>query len=191
MNRQMTLSPNGPPLPEDAIFTDHASAMPIGAQFTAAAQTKSAAALVSFLALCFAAAASGTLLIPDEWYPSLRTSAWNPPGWLFGPVWTLLYAGMAVAAWRVWLRGGWASQRRPLGMFLAQLALNAAWPPLLFGLHLPRLAFLEILLLWLAVVRTSLSFRAVDRPAAWLVAPYLGWVTFASALNFGLWRLNS
>ena len=98
---------------------------------------------------------------------------------------------MAVAAWPVWRRGGFASQRKPLTLFRVQLALNAAWTPLFFGLHLPGLAFAEIVLLWVVVAVTLVSFRAVSRAAAWLFAPYLAWVTFAAALNFALWRLNS
>jgi tryptophan-rich sensory protein len=106
-------------------------------------------------------------------------------------VWTALYAMMAVAAWRVWRRGGLAAQRRPLALFLGQLALNAAWTPLFFGLHRPGLAFAEMLLLWLAIAATLAAFRRVNRAAAWLLAPYLAWVSFAAVLNFTLWRLNT
>jgi tryptophan-rich sensory protein len=142
------------------------------------------------LGLCFGAAAFGGFFGPAEWYATLKKPAWNPPGWVFGPVWTALYTMMAVAAWLVWQRGGFASQRRPLTLFLAQLALNAAWTPLFFGLRLPGLAFAEIMVLWLAIAATLTSFRGVSRPAAWLLVPYLAWVTFAAALNFALWRLN-
>ena len=93
--------------------------------------------------------------------------------------------------WLVWKRGGFSAQRRPLGLFLAQLALNALWTPLFFGLHRPGLAFLEIVALCLAIVATILAFRPVNRTAAGLLAPYLAWVSFASALNFALWRLNT
>ncbi len=129
--------------------------------------------------------------MPGEWYASLRKPSWNPPGWIFGPVWTALYAMMAVAAWLVWRRGGFAAQRRPLGWFLAQLALNAAWTPLFFGLHWPGVAFAEIVLLWLAIVATLAAFRRVSRTATLLLVPYLLWVTFATVLNFTLWRLNA
>jgi tryptophan-rich sensory protein len=102
-----------------------------------------------------------------------------------------LYTAMAVAAWLVWRRGGWATQRRPLLLFLAQLALNAVWTPLFFGLHRPDLAFGEIVLLWLAIAATLAAFCSVSPAAAWLLAPYLAWVSFAAVLNFTLWRLNS
>ena len=87
-------------------------------------------------------------------------------------------------------RGGFLAQRRPLALFLAQLVLNAAWTPLFFGLHRPGIAFVEIVLLWLAIAATLTAFQPVSRVAAWLLAPYLAWVSFAAALNFTLWRLN-
>lgn len=147
-------------------------------------------ALGGWLLLCFAAAAWGAMFGPGAWYASLNKPSWNPPGWLFGPVWTALYAMMAVAAWLVWRCGGFARQGRALMWFLVQLALNAAWTPLFFGLQRPGLAFAEIVLLWLAIAATIYAFRAVSRVATCLLVPYLAWVTFAAALNFTLWRLN-
>ena len=97
---------------------------------------------------------------------------------------------MAVSAWLVWRRGGWCKQRKSLLIFLAQLALNALWTPLFFGWHRPGVAFAEIVLLWLAIATTLTAFRPVSRVAAWLLAPYLAWVSFAAVLNFTLWRLN-
>jgi benzodiazapine receptor len=147
-------------------------------------------ALAGWVLLCFTAAALGGVFMPGEWYASLKKPAWNPPGWIFGPVWTTLYTMMAVAAWLVWLQGGWKQQRRPLVIFLVQLALNALWTPLFFGLHWTGLAFAEIVLLWLAIAATLRAFWPVSRVAAWLLAPYLAWVGFAAVLNFTLWRLN-
>lgn len=147
-------------------------------------------ALAGWLLVCFAPAAIGGLFPPGDWYASLRKPSWNPPGWVFGPVWTALYAMMTVAAWRVWKRGGFAAQRRPLALFLIQLALNAAWTPIFFGLRAPGLAFVEIVMLWLAIATTVAAFRRVDQPAFWLMVPYLVWTTFATALNFTLWRIN-
>ena len=150
-----------------------------------------ALALVGWLLVCFAAAVMGGLFMPGEWYASLKKPSWNPPAWVFGPVWTALYTMMAVAAWLVWRRGGFAAQRRLLTLFLVQLALNAAWTPLFFGLKQPGWAFTEIVLLWLAIGATLFAFRPVSRVAAWLLAPYLAWVSFAATLNFTLWRLNA
>jgi tryptophan-rich sensory protein len=152
---------------------------------------KSAFALAGWLALCFGAASLGAVFMPGEWYAALRKPSWNPPGWVFGPVWSALYTMMAVAVWLVWKRGGFVAQRRPLALFLAQLFLNAAWTPLFFGLHRPGIALVEIVLLWLAIAATLAAFRPVSRVAVWLLAPYLVWVSFATMLNLALWRLNS
>ena len=147
--------------------------------------------LCGWLLLCFAAASPGAVFMPGEWFAALKKPSWNPPGWVFGPVWTALYAMMAAAAWLVWQRGGWKEQRKPLLIFLAQLALNAVWTALFFGLHRPGVAFAEIVLLWLAIVATLVAFRPVNRTAAWLLVPYLAWVSFAAVLNGTLWSLNA
>ncbi len=147
--------------------------------------------LAVWLLVCFAAPALGSTAGPGEWYAQLTKPSWNPPGWVFGPVWTTLYAMMAVAAWMIWRRGGWRGLRLPLGLFLTQLALNALWTPLFFGLHRPDLALVAIVMLWIAIVATIAAFARVHRGAAALLAPYLAWVSFATFLNFTLWRLNS
>ena len=146
--------------------------------------------LVGWLAVCFVAASLGAVFMPGDWYATLKKPSWNPPAWIFGPVWTALYAMMAVAAWLVWKPAGFAARRGPLALFLAQLLLNAAWTPLFFGLHQPGFACAEIVLLWLAIAATLGAFRPLNHAAAWLLAPYLAWVSFAAALNFELWRLN-
>lgn len=148
-------------------------------------------ALAGWMLPCFAAASMGAFFGPGEWYASLQKPSWNPPGWIFGPVWTVLYTMIAVAAWLVWKRGGWPKQRKPLLIFLAQLVLNALWTPLFFGWHWPGVAFAEILLLWLGIAGTIAAFWRVHRAAAWLLAPYLAWVSFAAVLNGTLWRLNA
>ncbi len=151
---------------------------------------KTTAGLIGWLLLCFAAASPGALFMPGEWYAALRKPAWNPPAWIFGPVWTALYTMMAVSAWLVWKRGGFKAQRWPLGVFLVQLVLNALWSPLFFGLHRMGIAFLAIIVLWFAILLTMEHFHRVSRPAAWLLAPYLAWVGFATVLNGTLWWLN-
>lgn len=146
--------------------------------------------LTVFLVVCFSAASMGALFLPGAWYAGLNKPSWNPPGWVFGPVWSALYTMMAVAAWLVWQRGGFGAQRWALTWFIIQLALNAAWTPLFFGLHLPSVAFGEMLLLWAAIVVTLRAFFQVNGLAGWLLAPYLAWVSFAAVLNFTIWRLN-
>jgi translocator protein len=150
---------------------------------------RNAAALAVCIAVTFLAPALGAWAMPGEWYATLRKPSWNPPSWIFGPVWTSLYVMMATAAWLVWRRGGWAGQRRALSLYLEQLALNAAWTPIFFGLKMPGLAFAEILLLFGAVLATAIAFRRVSKGAALLV-PYIAWVSFASFLNYTLWSLN-
>lgn len=157
----------------------------------AMSHSQTAWGLCGWVLLCFGAASLGAVFMPDEWYASLKKPSWNPPGWVFGPVWTALYTMMAVAAWLVWKRGGFTEQRRALTLFLVQLALNAVWTPLFFGLHRPDVAFAEILLLWLAIAWTVMSFWPVHRAAAGLLCPYLAWVSFAAVLNGTLWRLNA
>ena len=147
----------------------------------------SAIGLVGWLVLCFGAAAVGARFKPGEWYQALRKPSWTPPSWLFAPAWTLLYAMMAVAAWLVWRQTGFSGE---VGLFVLQLALNAAWSWLFFGLHRPAFAFADIVVLWLAILATLLAFWTVRPVAGWLLVPYLAWVSLASALNAALWRLN-
>ena len=146
--------------------------------------------LVGWLALVFCASATAVFIADNGWYAGLAKPAWNPPGWLFGPVWTILYAMMAVAAWRVWLQGGWARQKKALGLFLLQWALNALWTPLFFGLHRPDWALAEILVLLIAILATLRVFWRVDQLAGPLLLPYAAWVGFATVLNWTIWRMN-
>jgi tryptophan-rich sensory protein len=150
----------------------------------------SIAALLGFAAACFLAALMGVLFPPGDWYERLAKPAWRPPNWLFAPAWTILYLCIAVAGWLVWRKVGFAGAAMPLAVYFAQLLLNALWTPIFFGLHRQGLAVFEIALLWLAIAATILLFAPVDSVAAMLLLPYLAWVTFASALNFVVWRLN-
>ena len=147
--------------------------------------------LVAALAVCFGVAAFGARFEPGPWYQSLSKPAWNPPDWLFAPVWTVLYFLMALAAWLVWRQAGLSQARLALSAFGVQLALNAAWSWLFFGLHRPDLALIEIGLLWAAILTTLILFARIHTLAGILLLPYLAWVGFAAVLNFSLWRLNS
>ena len=127
----------------------------------------------------------------SDWYANLNKPFFNPPGWVFGPVWTVLYILMAVSAGMVWQKGlGERKVRAAMGIYLAQLILNAIWTPLFFGLEMPLLAFIDIVLLWAAIIFTILAFLRVSKIAGVLMAPYLVWTTFAAVLNFSLWYLN-
>lgn len=144
-------------------------------------------ALVGFIIITFVAPLLSVGSMPGTWYEDLHKPSWNPPAWLFGPAWTLLYTLMAVAAWLVWKRVGFS---RPLVLYFVQLALNAAWTPIFFGAHQLGWALIEIVVMWVTILLTLLSFRRVNPTAGWLFVPYLVWVSFATCLNFTLWRLN-
>ena len=151
-------------------------------------------ALLCLIGICFAVAGAGSLLTVsslDNWYETLRKPAWTPPNWIFGPVWSVLYLSMAIAAWLVWREHRAVNVRVPLGVFFIQLVLNGIWSGLFFALQSPQAAFFEIVVLWGMILTTLLCFWRVSAAAGWLLAPYLGWVTFAVALNFSIWRLNS
>lgn len=153
---------------------------------------KQIAAIVGWLLVSFTAAAIGgaASISAGPFYAQLVRPDWAPPPWVFGPVWTALYALMAIAAWRVWRVGGFRAARFALILFLAQLALNALWSWLFFGWHLGGPAFADVLLLWASIVATLVAFRRIDALAGALLVPYLLWVSFAAVLNYSVWRLN-
>lgn len=135
----------------------------------------------------------GIFFGPDAWFRSLTKPTWNPPNWIFGPMWTLLYILMGIAVWQV-RRSITASReeiRVAMRRFWLQFALNLAWTPIFFGLHLPGLAFFEICLLWLFALSTARAFGKVSTNAAYLLVPYLMWLSFALVLNGTIWLLNS
>jgi translocator protein len=151
--------------------------------------------LVGFLAFAFAAAAFGASFPPGAWHAALIKPAWNPPNWVFGAVWTILYLCIALAGYRVWQaphEDGAAARLRflVLGIWALQLALNAGWSWLFFGLKLPAIAFAEICAMLIAIVAFAIYARGLDRTASYLFMPYAAWVAFATCLNFALWRLN-
>lgn len=147
-------------------------------------------ALIGFLSLVAIAAASGIFFEPGAWYAALVKPAFTPPAYVFPPVWTALYVAMAFSAWLVWRRWGWHGARLALSLFFAQLALNALWSWLFFGLHRPGLALLDLVLLWVLLLATLLAFGARHRGAALLLVPYFVWVSYAGVLNAAIWRLN-
>jgi tryptophan-rich sensory protein len=124
----------------------------------------------------------------DTWYATLDKPSWNPPNWLFGPVWTLLYIMMGIAAWLVWKT---KDQIGPaMVLFGAQLVFNLAWSLIFFGLRSPGWALIEVAFLWGSVLLTMLAFFGRQTVAGWLFVPYLAWVSFAAVLNFAIWSLN-
>lgn len=146
--------------------------------------------LVAFLALCFGVSILGGMVAAPalrEWYAALAKPAWTPPGWVFGPIWTILYPLIAVSGWTVWREG---RSRLAVLLFLLQLALNAAWPWFFFGFRRLDWAFFDVVALTVTLVATIAVFYRVRRRAAALLVPYLAWVVFAAALNFAVWHLN-
>lgn len=148
--------------------------------------------LFGWLVLAFATAAIGATasVTAGSFYAELARPSWAPPAWLFGPVWTLLYAMMGVAAWLVWLRSGLSGGRKAFVLFIVQLIANALWSWLFFAWRLGGVAFAEILILWCLIAATIVAFWHIRKAAAALLFPYLAWVTFASVLNFAIWRMN-
>lgn len=157
--------------------------------------------LVGFVLVAELAGILGSVFTAPQigtWYAGLVKPELAPPNWVFAPVWTTLFALMGVAAYLVWRRGAGAARRLALTLFFVQLALNALWSFIFFGstsltingLNNIGVAFIEITVLWLAILATILAFRRISRTAAWLLAPYLLWVTWAAYLNYRIWTLN-
>ena len=159
------------------------------------AEAGQVAKLAGAVAACEAAGGIGAFLSREglrEWYPKLQKPSLNPPAWVFGPTWTLLYALMGASLWLAEERGGddETAKRTSRFLFGAQLLLNVLWTYVFFGRRAPGWAFVEILVLLAAVSASALSFSKTSRTAALLLAPYLLWIGFASVLNFSVWRLN-
>lgn len=148
--------------------------------------------LIGWLIVSFAASVIGAIasIQAQSFYGQLAQPSWAPPAAVFGPVWTTLYALMAIAAWLVWRSGGWRLNRAALVLFLVQLVLNALWSWLFFTWHLGALAFLDIVVLWFLIVATVVTFWRVRALASVLLLPYLLWVSFAAALCYAVWQLN-
>ncbi|MCC5908798.1 MAG: tryptophan-rich sensory protein [Balneolaceae bacterium] len=155
---------------------------------------KSVAGFVFWLGICYFTAWIGAQVSPgiasSVWYDSIQKPDWNPPAWVFGPVWTTLYTMMGVAGWLVWKNYGFTDAKAALSVFLIQLILNGLWSQIFFGLQEPGWAFLEIILLLAAIILTTILFFEKNRVAGWLMIPYILWVSFATVLNGAIWWLN-
>jgi benzodiazapine receptor len=146
------------------------------------------------MGLCFGAGFLGSVFTTPSiptWYAGLAKPSWTPPAWIFGPAWSVLYGMMALALWLIWRRGGVAMAKVPIVLFMVQLVLNVLWSLLFFGLRMPGVAFAEIVLLWLAILATMITFWRLNSTAGLLLFPYLIWTAFAGALNFALWHMNA
>lgn len=154
---------------------------------------KSALGLLLSLVVCFAAAGVGGLFTAssvDGWYAGLDKPAFTPPNAVFGPVWTVLYAMMAIAAWLVWRKAGFGHAPLALGLFAIQLLVNVSWSAVFFGLRRPDLGLIDIIVLLIAIAATTIAFARISAVAAGLMVPYLLWVGYATALNAALWWMN-
>lgn len=140
-----------------------------------------------FLAGCMAAATTGAMFEPGEWYDGLKKPSWTPPKWLFPVAWTTLYLFMSFAAMRV---AKLDDNAHAMAFYALQLALNTLWTPIFFGLRRMKAGMIVIACLWLAVFGTMIAFIQLDWIAGALFVPYIAWVTAASALNWSVWRLN-
>lgn len=150
------------------------------------------AGFAGWLLLTLATGALGAIASVDAagFYAQLVRPSWAPPAWLFGPAWTLLFLLMAVAAWLVWRRAGFRGARGALWLFIGHLGVNALWSWLFFYWKLGAASFIEVLLLWALILATLVAFWRRSRLAGVMLLPYLGWVSFASALNYACWQLN-
>ncbi|MDD2785715.1 MAG: tryptophan-rich sensory protein [Patescibacteria group bacterium] len=152
------------------------------------------AKLISTILICELAGVIGAVFTTSSiggWYSGLIKPDFSPPNWIFGPVWTTLYFLMGVAAYLIWNKGlNRKSVKIALSFFIAQLILNIFWSIIFFGLHSPGGAMIEIVFLWLTILATIITFYKIFRPAAWLLVPYILWVSFAGYLNYSIWILN-
>ena len=150
--------------------------------------------LVVSILVCQGAGAVGSLFTSPAisgWYATLQKPSFNPPNWVFAPVWTTLFLLMGIALYLVWISGAESKKKRTaILIFAVQLILNIFWSVLFFGLQSPLYAFIEIIILWLAILITIISFYKISKPAAYLLLPYILWVSFAAVLNFSILILN-
>ena len=146
--------------------------------------------LAFWVVLTFSVAALASQFEPGSWYTYIAKPTWTPPGWLFGPVWGVLYLSMSVSAWLVWRQRFKTGVTVPLTFYLAQLVLNGMWSWLFFGRQWIGLAFIDLIVLVITVAITTAMFLRVRKLAGYMLLPYLLWGSFAAALNFQIWRMN-
>jgi translocator protein len=155
---------------------------------------RSITGIIFWVGICYITAWLGAQVSPgiasSVWYDSIEKPYWNPPGWLFGPVWAILYTLMGIASWLVWKKHGFFQAKAALTAFLVQLFLNGLWSQIFFGMQEIGWAFAEIILLLAAIIVTTVLFFEKNRIAGWLMTPYIMWVSFATALNGTIWWLN-
>jgi len=147
--------------------------------------------LIISIIVCQAAGVVGSIFTMPAlttWYATLAKPSFTPPGWVIGIVWTVLFLLMGLSLYLVWVK---KPKKRELPFFDIQLALNILWSAIFFGLRNPSLAFVEIIFLWLAILGNIIVFYKIDKKAAWLLVPYLAWVSFAAVLNYSVWMLNA
>jgi tryptophan-rich sensory protein len=147
-------------------------------------------ALAGFVVANVVTASSGALFRPGDWYEHLNKPWWRPPNWLFGPAWSVLYLMNSFAGWYVWSAAEPDQVPRILTVYGISLVFNAAWSGIFFGLRRMDLALVELIGLWASIALMIFMFRPISETAAWLLVPYLAWVSFAGVLNFTMWRLN-
>ncbi|MFZ1535277.1 MAG: TspO/MBR family protein [Chitinophagaceae bacterium] len=128
----------------------------------------------------------------ESWYQTINKPSWNPPGWIFAPVWTTLYVMMGIALFLVWKSNAREGLKKNANTFFAiQLILNFFWSFIFFDQQQPGWALVEIIIMWIAILLTIFAFAKVNKTAAWLLVPYISWVSFATILNYTIWKLNS
>lgn len=151
--------------------------------------------LITSIVICLLAGIIGSVFTAssiETWYALLEKPAFNPPSWLFSPVWTILYILMGISLYIVWEKGlEYPGVKLGMTLFGIQLVLNTVWSILFFGLQAPFYAFIEIIFLWIMILLTILQFRKISKKASYLLIPYILWVSFAAVLNYYIWILNS
>jgi len=146
--------------------------------------------LAFWIVLTFSVAAFASQFEPGVWYTTIAKPDWTPPGWLFGPVWGMLYLAMSISAWLIWRQRSQSAVSIPLGFYMMQLAVNGLWSWIFFGRQWIGLAFIDLITLVILVAMTLAVFLRIRKAAGLMLIPYLIWISFAAALNFQIWRMN-